>query len=452
MNAIADKQFVDYIIEADWLAPVVPQRQLLEQHAIAVQDGVIVAIQPKNEIHRHFHAAQQLELDGHILIPGLINLHTHLGMSMMRGLADDVALMQWLQQHIWPVEQSFVAERFVRDGALLGCAELLQSGVTCFNDMYFFPQATAEAAILSGMRAYIGLVVMDFPTKYAHDADDYLAKGLAIRDEWRDSDLIRATLAPHAPYTVGDKTFEQIVTYAEQLDLPIHLHLHETQQEVEESLTKFGVRPIERMRQLGVLDPRLIAVHSVAMNEQDLDLMQSHRVNVCHCPSSNLKLASGIAPISAMLKRDLNVGLGTDSSASNNRLDIWTEMRTAALLAKAQQQDAAALPAWQALEMATIHAARALNADSSIGSLEVGKRADICAVNLQHINSMPCYDPISQLVYACGREQVTHVLVDGELQYQKLSFQPGVYAGIEPTEIKEIVQLWQAKLKPFKAM
>lgn len=452
MNAIADKQLVDFIIEAEWIAPVVPQGQLLEGYAIAVLDGVIVAIQPKNQIHQQYHAAQLLELDGHILIPGLINLHTHLGMSMMRGLADDVALMKWLQQHIWPVEQTFVAERFVRDGALLGCAELLQSGVTCFNDMYFFPQATAEAAIQSGIRAFIGLVVMDFPTKYAHDAEDYLAKGLEIRDEWRDSDLIHATLAPHAPYTVNDKTFEQIVIYAEQLDLPIHMHLHETQHEVEESLNNYGVRPVERMRQLGVLDPRLIAVHCVAMSDNDLDLLQCHRVNVCHCPSSNLKLASGLAPITSMLARELNVGLGTDSSASNNRLDIWTEMRTAALLAKVEHDDAAALPAWQALEMATIQAARALNADAQIGSLEVGKRADICAVNLQHITSMPCYDPISQLVYACGREHVTHVMVDGVLQYQKLPFQHGVYAGIEPKEIKEIVQLWQSKLKPFKSM
>lgn len=451
MSQIAQKQLVDFIVEADWICPIVPSRTLLSDHALAVLDGQIVALQPKQDIHRLYHAAQHLELASHILIPGLINLHTHLGMTMMRGLADDLPLMTWLQQHIWPAEQSVVSERFVRDGALLGCAELLQSGVTCFNDMYFFPQATAEAAIQSGLRAFVGLLVMDFPSKYAHDADDYLAKGLAIRDEWRDSDLIRASLAPHAPYTVNDKSFEKIVTYAEQLDLPIHLHLHETQQEIDDALKQYGVRPIQRMRQLGVLDPRLIAVHSVIMNEQDLDLMQSFGVNACHCPNSNLKLASGLSPVVPMLQRGIQVGLGTDSSASNNRLDMWSEMRNAALLAKLQQQDAAALPAWQVLEMATIQAARALNADSQIGSLEVGKRADICAVDLAQIASMPCYDPISQLIYACGREQVTHVMVDGELQYQKLNGLAGAFAGIEPAEIKEIVHLWQAKLKPHQA-
>lgn len=452
MSQNSEKQWVDVIIEADWVCPVVPRQQLLQHHGIAIRNGEIIALQDKQSLHQQFHAAQHLQLDGHILIPGLINAHTHLGMTMMRGLADDLSLMQWLQQHIWPVEQQYVSERFVRDGALLGCAELLQSGVTCFNDMYFFPQSTAEAAIQAGMRAFIGLLVFDLPSAYAHDAEDYLAKGLAIRDEWRDSDLIQATLAPHAPYTVSDKTFEQVVTYAEQLDLSLHLHLHETQQEIQQSLQQYGVTPIQRMRQLGVLDPRLLAVHSVVMSEPDLDTLQAHGVHVCHCPNSNLKLASGIAPVNAMWQRGLHVALGTDSAASNNRLDMWSEMRSAALLAKVQQGDASALPAWQVLEMATIQAAHALNAQHLIGSLEVGKRADICAVDLRHISSMPCYDPVSQLIYACGREQVTHVLVDGVLQYQQLPHQVGLFAGIEPNEIKEIVQIWQQTLKPHKAM
>jgi len=447
-----NKQLVDYIIEADWIVPVVPRQAVLEQHAIAIKDDCIVAIAPKHEINHQYQATQVYDLAHHLLIPGLINLHTHLGMTMMRGLADDLPLMVWLQQHIWKVEQEMLSERFVRDGALLGCAEMLQSGVTCFNDMYFYPQATAEATIQSGLRAHIGLVVLEFPTKYANDAEEYLSKGLAIRDEWRDSDLIQATLAPHAPYTVSDKTFEQVMTYAEQLDLPIHLHLHETQHEVDESLKKYGVRPIERLRQLGVLDPRLIAVHCVIMNQQDIQLMHSFGVSSCHCPSSNLKLASGISPVAEMLKQGINVGLGTDSSASNNRLDIWTEMRTAALLAKGSQLDAAVLPAWQALEMATLNSAQALNMQGKIGSLEVGKKADICAVNFQHIATSPCYDPISHLVYACGREQVSHVWVDGVLQYQKLLNQPGVFAGIEPTEIKEILNLWQANLTHYKTM
>ncbi|MDP3482317.1 MAG: TRZ/ATZ family hydrolase, partial [Sulfuricella sp.] len=331
---------VDTLIDARWIIPVEPARQTLSRHSIAITDGVIRDILPTGEAHAKYSAKQHFRLDDHVLIPGLINLHTHAAMSLLRGLADDLPLMDWLNNHIWPAETKFVSPEFVRDGTLLACAEMLRGGVTCFNDMYFFPAAAAQAALSAGMRAAIGIIVVDFPTAYAADADDYLSKGLAVRDEFRGEPLLSFTLAPHAPYTVSDKTFAKVLTYAEQLDLPIHIHLHETHDEIEESLKQYGVRPIERLHRLGLLGPNLIAVHMVQTNTEEIRLLAEHGCHVAHCPSSNLKLASGIGPVMEKLEHDINVGLGTDGAASNNRLDMFAEMRLAALLAKGQSRQA----------------------------------------------------------------------------------------------------------------
>jgi 5-methylthioadenosine/S-adenosylhomocysteine deaminase len=293
-------------------------------------------------------------------------------MTLMRGLADDIPLMPWLQNHIWPAEQQIVSEKFVRDSTLFGCAEMLAGGVTCFNDMYFYPQATADAVLQAGMRAQLGLVVLEFPTNYANNADDYIEKGLLIRDAWRGNPFLSASLAPHAPYTVSDMTFEKVITYAEQLGLGIHTHLHETKAEVAESIENFGVRPIKRMANLGLLGPNLTAAHCVQINDEDLDLLSEHRAHVAHCPSSNAKLASGIAPVNHLLNKGINVGLGTDGAASNNRQDMFAEMRMSALLAKATTEDATIVKASQALEMATINGARTLGLESEIGSIEIG--------------------------------------------------------------------------------
>lgn len=410
-----EHSIVDTLIDARWIVPVEPSRQVLAHHSIAIAGGMIRDILPTPEAHARYSASQHFQLDDHVLIPGLINLHTHAAMSLLRGLADDLPLMDWLNGHIWPAEAKHVSPDFVRDGTLLACAEMLRGGVTCFNDMYFFPEAAAQAALTAGMRAAIGMIVVDFPTAYAADADDYLSKGLAVRDEFRGEPLLSFTLAPHAPYTVSDKTFAKVLTYAEQLDLPIHLHLHETHDEIEASLKQFGVRPIERIHRLGLLGPSLIAVHMVQLNAQEIHLLAEHGCHVAHCPSSNLKLASGIGPVVEKLEHEVNVGLGTDGAASNNRLDMFMEMRLAALLAKGQSRHAAALPAHQALAMATIHAARALGIDSKTGSLATGKAADITAVDLSALETQPCYDVISHLVYAAGRENVSHVWVNGKL-------------------------------------
>ncbi|MDD5242338.1 MAG: TRZ/ATZ family hydrolase [Sulfuricella sp.] len=436
---------IDTLIDARWIIPIEPARQTLERHSIAIADGVIRDILPTADAHARYTASRHLQLDDHALIPGLINLHTHAAMTLMRGLADDLPLMDWLNHHIWPAEAKFVSPEFVRDGTLLACAEMLRSGITCFNDMYFFPAAAAQAALTAGMRAAIGLIVVDFPTAYAADADDYLSKGLAMRDELRGEPLLSFTLAPHAPYTVSDKTFAKVLTYAEQLDLPIHIHLHETHDEIEASLKQYQMRPIERLHRLGLLGPNLIAVHVVQITTEEIRLLAEHGCHVAHCPSSNLKLASGIGPVVEKLEQEINIGLGTDSAASNNRLDIFTEMRLAALLAKGQSRHAAALPAHQSLAMATIHAARALGIDRTTGSLAIGKAADITAVDLSAPETQPCYDVASHLVYAAGRENVSHVWVNGKLVLDERRL-----TTLDIREINAKTAFWQDKISKSK--
>lgn len=406
-------QPVDTIIDARWVIPVAPAHQVLHHHSVVISAGLISAILPTPEAHAQYAASHTVALGDHALIPGLINLHTHAAMNLMRGLADDLPLMEWLQAHIWPAENRHVSAQFVHDGTLLACAEMLRGGITCFNDMYFFPDAAAEAVLKSGMRAVIGLIALDFPTAYASDADTYLHKGLAIRDQYSAEPLLAFSLAPHAPYTVSDKTLSKVLTYAEQLDLPIHIHLHETEDEIQQSLKQYHLRPLQRLQNLGLLVPNLIAVHAVHLKQDEMATLAREGCHIAHCPTSNLKLASGIAPIHAMVEQGLNIGLGTDGAASNNRLDLFQEMRMAALLAKGVSGKADSLPAFDALQMATLNGARALGLDHKLGSLESGKAADMTAIRLNNLETMPCYDVISHLVYAAGREHVTHVWVSG---------------------------------------
>ena len=405
---------VDLLIEAHWIIPVKPVGTVLENYAVAVDKGRIVAIAQQSEARNTFSPRKIKELPEHILIPGLVNLHTHAAMTLFRGLADDLPLMDWLQNHIWPAEGKHVNEQFVYEGSLIACAEMLRGGVTCFNDMYFFPEETARAALSLGMRTAIGLIALDFPTAYASDADSYLNKGMALRDTLKNESLLSFCLAPHAPYTVSDKSFVKVLTLAEECNLPIHVHLHETYAEIEESVKNCGLRPIERLQRLGLLSPGLIGVHCVHLNSHDIALIARHGCSVAHCPSSNLKLASGIAPVSAMLEAGINVGLGTDGAASNNRLDIFEEMRLAALLAKGSSGDARAVNAHQALYMATLGGAIALGLGGEIGSIEKGKWADLCAITTNLPELSPCYDPAPLLTYAASRAQVTDVWVAGE--------------------------------------
>jgi len=416
-------QSADLAIEARWVVPVEPAGEILHDHSVIVQAGRIAALLPTAEAAARYAPAEQVRLPDHVLIPGLVNLHTHAAMALMRGLADDLPLMTWLKHHIWPAEARHASRDMVYDGTLLAAAEMLRGGVTCANDMYFFPDAAGRAFIDAGMRAAIGLIAIEFPTVYASDPDDYLAKGIAARDAMRDHSRLSFCFAPHAPYTVSDRTLGRIGTMAEELDLPVHIHLHETADEVRESVASHSVRPIQRLDALGLVSPRLIAVHAVHVGAEEIALLARNGCSVAHCPSSNLKLASGFAPVPALLDAGVNVGLGTDGAASNNRLDVLLEMRTAALLAKAVSGDPETMPAHAALHAATLAGARALGLERTIGSITVGKSADLCAVSLESLETRPCYDPVSHLVYAAGREHVTdvwvegtRVLVDGELQ------------------------------------
>ena len=362
-------------------------------------------------------------------------------MSLLRGVADDLPLMDWLQNHIWPLEQQWVSESFVKDGTDLAIAEMLRSGTTCFNDMYFFPNITAKQAVQAGIRASIGLVVFDFPTVWAQNSDEYLEKGLALYDQLRGQPLLTATFSPHAPYTVSDQPLEKIRTLADELELPVHIHVHETRHEVEQALLEQGQRPLQRLHKLGLVNPSLLAVHMTQLDADDIALMAEAGAHIVHCPESNLKLASGFCPIAQCIAAGVNVALGTDGAASNNDLDMLGEMRTAALLAKAVADNASAVPAMTALRMATINGAKALGLENEIGSLTIGKAADVIAIDCSDLESQPLFNPISQLVYATDRKQVSDVWVAGKrlLKARQLTT-------INRDELLEKVASWQQRL------
>ncbi|MDO8706160.1 MAG: TRZ/ATZ family hydrolase [Sulfuricaulis sp.] len=406
-------QTIDTLINARWVIPVEPDGLTLDHHSIALHGGKIAEVLPTADAVKKYHAAETIDLSHHALIPGLINAHTHAAMSLFRGLADDLPLMDWLNNHIWPAEAKWVSPDFVRDGTELAIAEMLKSGTTCFSDMYFFPDVTARVCHDTGMRACVGLIMIDFPSAWAQNADEYLHKGLKLHDELRNSELISTAFAPHAPYTVSDAPFEKIRMYADELDIPVHMHVHETAHEVEAGMKQHGMRPLARLVNLGLLGPRLIAVHMTQLLPAEIELLAQANVSVVHCPESNLKLASGFCPVHALLKDKVNVALGTDGAASNNNLDMLEEMRIAALLAKGASQDATAVPAHTALRMATLNGAKALGIEARTGSLTAGKAADIAAIDLSAISSQPVYDPVSQIVYTATRDQVSDVWVNG---------------------------------------
>lgn len=404
---------IDTLIRARWVIPVEPEGVVLEDHALAIDAGRIVAILPADEALSRYQAVRLETLPHHALIPGLINAHTHAAMSLLRGVADDKPLMEWLRDHIWPLEQKWVGETFVRDGTELAMAEMIRGGITCFNDMYFFPEITARQAIHCGMRACVGMILIDFPSAWATDPEDYLSKGLALHDSLRNEPLVTTLFAPHAPYSVSDAPLLKMRTLAEELDRPIHMHLHETRGEIEECRHSHGMRPLARLRQLDILGPNFIGVHMTQLTDEEITLFAETGGSIVHCPESNLKLASGFCPVARLINAGVNVALGTDSAASNNDLDLLGEMRTAALLAKAVAEDASAVPAATALTMATLNGAKALGLEMETGSLVVGKSADVAAIRLDGIETQPLFDPISDIVYAASRHQVSDVWVAG---------------------------------------
>lgn len=435
-------QRIDSIIHAGWIIPVEPENTILENHSLVIQHGLIVDILPTVHCQQKYKGQIEHQLPDQALIPGFVNAHTHSAMVLLRGYADDLRLMEWLSEHIWPAEKQWVDYQFVQQGTELAIAEMLRSGTTTFNDMYFFPDATAKAVHQSGIRACIGLIIIDFPSAWAKDSDEYLHKGLQVHEQYRNHPLISTTLAPHAPYTVSDGPLEKLKTYAAELDIPIHIHLHETSDEVEQAVKQTGLRPIERLRQLGLLSPRLLAVHMTQLADKEIELLKEHEVNIVHCAESNMKLASGFCPVHSLLEHGINVAMGTDGTACNNDLDMLGEMRSSSLLAKAVAKDAAAVPAFTALKMATLNGARALGLDDITGSLVRGKAADITAIHLNSIESRPLYNPVSQIVYSCNRDQVTDVWVQGRhlLNQRRLTT-------LDEQQLLDIAQHWQSKIQ-----
>ena len=432
------------IIKPRWLLPVDESFQLLTDTALVIEQDRIVSLTPFAQIETlaGYPSADIIELDNHLLMPGLINAHTHAAMSLMRGIADDRPLMDWLQNHIWPAESRWVDRHFIDAGVQLAVAEMIRGGTTCFNDMYFFPDVMAKTCQQLGMRATTGLIVLDFPTVWAQDADEYLAKAMTVFDEIKEYPLISAAFAPHAPYTVSDSPLEKIAMYSSELDVPVHMHIHETQFEIDEAVKNSGLRPLERLDQLGLLTPNLMAVHMTSVNELELARLAETGVNIVHCPESNLKLASGLARIDKFQQQGINVCLGTDGAASNNDLDLLGEMRSAALLCKGLSGDASACNAEQSIRMATINGARAMGLAQHIGSLEAGKQADCIAIDFSQLNTQPVYDPVSQLVYAANSLQVSNVWISGERKLADYQF-----TGIDAVEIIERAQTWADKIK-----
>lgn len=403
----------DLLIEARHVVPIAPRGAVLEHHAVAVRDGIILAVLPIAEARARFEAKETVSRQEGALIPGLVNAHVHNPMTLMRGVADDLPLKQWLQGHIWPIEGAIMGPDYVADGIALAIAEMLRGGTTCCNENYFFPDVQAATYKRHGFRARVGLPVIDFPTAWAKSDDEYFDRAGEVHDQWRHDALIATAFAPHAPYTVSDDNFERIRMLADQLDVPVHLHTHETAQEVQQSQEKHGQRPIARLDRLGLINDRLIAVHMTQLTDAEIALCAARGVSVVHCPESNLKLASGFCPVAKLLKAGVNVAIGTDGCASNNDLDMFGETRTAALLAKAVADDAAAFDAASALHAATLGSAKAMGFDHLIGSIEPGKQADLACVDLSELETQPLHHVLSQLVYATGRHQVSDVWIAG---------------------------------------
>ena len=410
----AANESCDLLIEAGFVVPVEPHGVVLQDHAVAVSGGAIVAILPWAEARARFSATETVSRPDAVLIPGLVNAHTHNPMSLLRGIADDLPLHEWLQGHIWPIEGAVIGPEFVADGTTLAIAEMLRGGTTCANENYFFPDVQAAVYKRHGFRALVGLPVIDFPTAWAKSSDEYFERACDVHDQWRGDALVGTAFAPHAPYTVSDANFERVRMLADQLDLSVHLHTHETAQEISDSIRDHGQRPLARLDRLGLVNDRLIAVHMTQLTDAEIHLCAERGVSVVHCAESNLKLASGFCPACALQRAGVNLAIGTDGCASNNDLDMFGETRTAALLAKAVARDASALDAASALRAATLGGARALGLGERVGSIEVGKQADLACVDLSALETQPLHHVISQLIYAAGRQQVSDVWIAGQ--------------------------------------
>ena len=431
---------MDCIINAGWVIPILPLGKILEGYSVAVTDGKISHIIPKQK-KIDLISKRVFDLPNHVLLPGLINCHGHAAMTLLRGLADDIALNPWLQNIIWPIEKKYVSEAFVRDGTELAIAEMLLSGTTTFSDMYFFPETVANVAIASGMRCQISFPILDFPSTWAASTDEYISKGLKIRDRFKHVDLISSVFGPHSTNNLKESSLETISTLASELDLGIQIHLHETNQEVLQGLSEKGERPIETLLRLGLLGPKTQCVHMTELNTQDIQILSNTGAQVIHCPESNMKLASGISPITKLLQAGINVGIGTDGAASNNDLNLFGELQSAALLAKINTMDATSLTAPEALTLGTLGGAKALGLDQNIGTIEIGKFGDLIAIDLNRIEMQPIHNIFSQLIYVNNGSQVTHSWIQGEQIMHDREL-----LNIDQDDLRERTLKWQTKI------
>lgn len=432
----------DIRINARWLIPIEPANIVLDHQAVLIQGDRIAAVLPQSEADERYRAKEVIDLPSHVVLPGLINSHGHAAMSLFRGMADDLPLMTWLNDHIWPAEGEFISEAFVADGTQLAMAEMLRTGTTTFSDMYFFPEIVAQLARDTGMRAQVCFPLLDFPTPWGAGPDEYLSKGKAFIEQWQDSLFISPAIGPHAPYTVSDEPLTRAVELSEETGAAIQIHLHETASEVADAIEQTGVRPTVRMAGLGLLGPNTQCVHMTQIDDSDVSLLQQTGAHVIHCPESNLKLASGLSPVQKLRDAGVNVAIGTDGAASNNDLDLFGELSTAAMLAKVVADDASALSAHEALAMATIAGARAIGRESELGSLEAGKLADLIAVDLSDPFLQPVYDPASHLVYSRHGRQVSHSWIGGVPQVQD-----GELTRIDVPDLMLRVQIWSDRIR-----
>jgi len=434
------KQAVDLLIEAPWLVPG-NGLPVVADAAVAVRDGRFAAAGDRSRVNAEFQAAERCSLPDHVLLPGLVNSHGHLAMTLFRGFAEDVPLQTWLSDRVWPLEATHVDEEFIRDGVRLAMLEMLRAGTTCFSDMYFFPEITAREAKAMGMRSQVAFPVIDIPNVWSRSAEEGIHKGLALSDEYRDDPFVRVAFGPHAVYTVDQATLARVLMFSEELDLNIQIHLHENRQELTDTLARLGVSGIRHLSDQGLLGPRLQAVHMTQISDDELPLLAEANVNVVHCPISNAKLGCGVCPIERLQNAGVNVCLGTDGAASNNSLSVLAEARMASLLTKLQDHDASALPAAVALDMSTINGARALGMAEDTGSIEPGKWADVVAVDTRAPELQPLYDPVAQLIHSAADSNVSHVWVAGRC----------LLADREPTlfdgeEVVRRARRWQTRI------
>lgn len=432
----------DFLLHPKWLVPMTEKGLILTDHSLAIRGEKIVAIGPCETLKNSYQAKQEFHLENHVLIPGLINAHGHSPMTLFRGFADDMPLQPWLEEKIWPAESQWVSEEFVRDGAALAIAEMLRSGTTAFTDMYFFPDEVARLAIDANIRTQLASPILDFPTVFAQDADDYIRKTTELNDRYKNNNLVQVAFGPHAPYTVSDGPLQHISTLANELEIPIHIHVHENAQEVESAVSGTGVRPLRRLEELGLVSQLLQCVHATQLEDEEIELLADSGVTIVHCPSSNANLSSGSCRTQDIQDAGINLCLGTDGAACNNELNMINEMRQAALQGKISAQLATATSAWDVLGMATVNGAKALGKEDQLGTLQEGKLADCVAINLDYLNTQPVYDPVSAIVYSVQSNQVSHVWVDG-----KLNVENGKLTSLDAEQLIASAQAWAKKIQ-----